>query len=61
MKTFTTLACVLCAGLSLAACSTSDSYDAGSNYASGRTAGEVDKMGMKKNEERVFRKVQTTK
>lgn len=59
-KIFATF-CILGTAALLSACHTNGTttYDSGANYATDRTAGEVDSAPVKT--ERVFRRVQTTK
>lgn len=61
MKKSLTMACVLClAAAGLSGCETTESYDANANFATGRTAGEVDMEPMyKPRQERTFRRVQS--
>ena len=46
------------AALSVSACSTGETYDSGANYATERTAGDIDAAPAPV-QERVFREVQT--
>lgn len=58
MKKFAATLCIIGTALVLSACETSTSYDSGSNYATGRTAGDVDTTAPVV-QERVFREIQT--
>jgi hypothetical protein len=61
MNKFTTTLCIVGTAMALSACGTS--YDSGANYATQRTAGNVDKVVVTQpapvKAERVFREVQS--
>ena len=61
MKKLTLTLCILGTSLALAACETGTTYDSGSSYATGRTAGEVDRAPVQAapETERVFRQSQS--
>ncbi len=53
--------CIVGTALALSACETGTTYDSGANFATGRTAGEMDRAqpAPVQRTERVFREVQT--
>ena len=63
MKTLIATLCIAGSVFALSACETGTSYDSGANFATGRTAGELDTTAAARpapaRAERVFREVQT--
>lgn len=61
MNKFAATLCMIGTALALSACETGSTYDSGANFATGRTAGHLDKTqpAPVRQTERVFREVQT--
>ena len=61
MNKFAATLCIVGTALALSACETGTTFDSGSNYATSRTAGQLDAEAapVVQRTERVFREVQT--
>ncbi|MCB1532840.1 MAG: hypothetical protein KDJ35_08220 [Alphaproteobacteria bacterium] len=61
MNKFAATLCIVGTALALSACETGTTFDSGANYATSRTAGQMDQVDNVKpmQSERVFREVQT--
>lgn len=63
MNKFAATLCIVGTALALSACETGTTFDSGSNFATSRTAGQIDRVDTVKRApvqtERVFREVQT--